>query len=119
MGFAAPCHPSIVSLMGSSNFTGLGKRLLEPSIYPACGVGAKEVSRQFQPHTSETQAASPRALLAPPADEASMIGRPMHAVPLLSTIAAATTPWSGTDSCRLRTVRWRRRTEGLRRRLLR
>src|SRR5258707_1843737 len=43
---------------GSSNFIEFGKGFLNPSTYLACGVGGKDVTRQFQPQKSETQAAS-------------------------------------------------------------
>src|SRR5258708_7767102 len=48
---------------GSSNFTEFGKAFLNPAPYLACGVGGKDVTHQFQPQKSQTQAASrnPRA----------------------------------------------------------
>src|SRR6266446_1347854 len=61
--FPAPCHLSVVNLRGGSNYTEFGKGFLNPSTYLACGVGGKDVTHQFQPQKSETQAASrnPRA----------------------------------------------------------
>src|SRR6266478_7904039 len=62
-GFPAPCHLSVVNLRGGSNFTEFGKGFLNPALYLACGAGGKDVTHQFQPQKSETQAASrnPRA----------------------------------------------------------
>ncbi len=53
-----------VNLRGNSNFTEFGKGFLNHSLYPLhAGSGNQDVTRQFQPQQSETQAASrnPRA----------------------------------------------------------